>query len=206
MTEFFWLQLFTESLFHSYKRGFGVRNYSLLALRELRATIHLNQAIPFQNLHFAHSSTRIQTMDSRNGALQMNDVQLAEFYPDWLVDGIDPQFNLVDVADISSIFPTTFETSEGNPPTWTSFPGALEPLQTITDTGSTLEYEAQPSTEMRQPDLKQRYSHRIFLAYKRTRRTFGPVKGNNKTGRRGKLICLECRKIRSKVNSSTAMD
>lgn len=34
---------------------------------------------------------------------------------------------------------------------------------------------------------------------RRKRRVFGPVKGNNTTGRAGKLKCQECRKIRSKV-------
>ena len=33
----------------------------------------------------------------------------------------------------------------------------------------------------------------------RHRRVYGPVKGNNKSGKRGKLTCTQCRKIRSKV-------
>lgn len=37
------------------------------------------------------------------------------------------------------------------------------------------------------------------LIWNRTRRVFGRVKGNNQEGRKGKLICLECRKIRSVV-------
>jgi hypothetical protein len=34
----------------------------------------------------------------------------------------------------------------------------------------------------------------------RHRRVYGPVKGNNTSGKRGKLSCTQCRKIRSKVS------
>jgi hypothetical protein len=36
----------------------------------------------------------------------------------------------------------------------------------------------------------------------RTRRVIGVVKGNNTTGRRGKLSCTECRKVKSRVFQS----
>jgi hypothetical protein len=43
--------------------------------------------------------------------------------------------------------------------------------------------------------------HIIWLTWSRTRRVLRPVNGNNKTGCKGKLICLACRKIRSKVSA-----
>jgi hypothetical protein len=38
----------------------------------------------------------------------------------------------------------------------------------------------------------------------RTRAVLAAVEGNNRTGRKGKLICTACRKIRSKVHSAAS--
>lgn len=46
--------------------------------------------------------------------------------------------------------------------------------------------------------LKKRHPKFYDCVNGRPRRVYGPVKGNNTCGKRGKLMCTQCRKIRSK--------
>jgi hypothetical protein len=134
-------------------------------------------------------------MDSQQHALQA--VQNTEFFPEWFIHGVESEFNPTVAADLPSLFETSFESSEGA--NSAAFPAA-DDLPEHPITAITSGQGCQSSSEVPQPNSMKRYFHQIFFVTdERTRRTFGPVMGNNKTGRRGKLICLECRKIRSKV-------
>jgi hypothetical protein len=93
----------------------------------------------------------------------------------------------------STLQTASFHLPNGTPSHWIH-----EPI--VNDRADTSNPRLTDGNTSQDPNQRKRSSSLIsLLTWNSFRRVFGPVKGNNKTGQKGKLICVHCRKIRSKV-------
>ena len=95
----------------------------------------------------------------------------------------------------STLQTASFHLPNGTPSHWIH-----EPI--VNDRADTSNPRLTDGNTSQDPNQRKRSSSLIsLLTWNSFRRVFGPVKGNNKSGQKGKLICDHCRKIRSKVRT-----